>query len=71
MQRPIGPIFLFTFTDSDLNSRNHYGTARVTLIPCFMFQGGLVDPRLRASDEHIPIVRVPRAGGQPVYPPSF
>ena len=27
-------------------------------------KGGLVDPRLRASNEHIPIVRVPRAGGR-------
>src|SRR5262245_60454912 len=32
-------------------------------------EGGLVDPRLRASNEHIPIVRVPRAGGRPGYPP--
>ncbi|MGH7182953.1 MAG: hypothetical protein ACREJN_13370 [Nitrospiraceae bacterium] len=31
-------------------------------------EGGLVDPQLRASDEHIPIVRVPRAGGRPGYP---
>jgi len=30
--------------------------------------GGLVDPRLRASNEHIPIVRVPRAGGRPGHP---
>jgi hypothetical protein len=31
----------------------------------FLFspRGGLVDPRMRASNEHIPIVRVPRAGG--------
>ncbi len=34
----------------------------------FIFKGGLVDPRLRASNEHIPIVRVPRAGGRPGYP---
>ena len=33
-------------------------------------QGSLVDPRLRASNEHIPIVRVPRAGGRPGYPVS-
>jgi hypothetical protein len=26
-----------------------------------LLEGGLVDPRLRASNEHIPIVRVPRA----------
>ena len=32
------------------------------------FKGGLVDPRLRASNEHIPIVRVPRAGGRPGCP---
>jgi len=31
-------------------------------------KGGLVDPRLRASNEHIPIVRVPRAGGRPSHP---
>jgi len=28
----------------------------------------MVDPRLRASNEHIPIVRVPRAGGRPGCP---
>jgi hypothetical protein len=32
------------------------------------FKGSLVDPRLRASNEHIPIVRVPRAGGRPGCP---
>ena len=34
----------------------------------FIFKGSLVDPRLRASNEHILIVRVPRAGGRPGYP---
>jgi hypothetical protein len=43
-------------------------TARVFPIPHFRFKGGLVDPRLRASNEHILIVRVPRAGGRPGYP---
>ena len=43
-------------------------TARVFPIPPFIFKGGLVDPRLRASNEHILIVRVPRAGGRPGYP---
>ncbi len=43
-------------------------TARDFLILDFIFKGGLVDPRLRASNEHIPIVRVPRAGGRPGYP---
>ncbi|MDP1946976.1 MAG: hypothetical protein Q8L77_05690, partial [Nitrospirota bacterium] len=38
--------------------------ARLLLSP----KGGLVDPRLRALNEHIPIVRVPRAGGRPGYP---
>ena len=45
------------------------------LLPCsqhpnlpVIFKGGLVDPRLRASNEHIPIVRVPRAGGRPGCP---
>ena len=33
-------------------------------------QGSLVDPRVRASNEHIPIVRVPRAGGRPGCPSS-
>jgi len=33
-----------------------------------MFKGSLVDPRLRASNEHIPIVRIPRAGGRLGYP---
>src|ERR1051326_556224 len=32
------------------------------------FKGSLVDPRLRASNEHIPIVRVPRAGERPGCP---
>jgi hypothetical protein len=43
-------------------------TARVLSIPHYMFKGGLVDPRVRASNEHILIVRVPRAGGRPGYP---
>ena len=46
-------------------------TARVLSIPHYMFKGSLVDPRLRASNEHILIVRVPRAGGRlgcPSYP---
>ena len=33
--------------------------------------GGLVDPLVRASDEHILIVRVPRAGGRPGCPLFF
>jgi len=33
-------------------------------IPNSFFKSGLVDPRLRASNEHILIVRVPRAGGR-------
>jgi len=32
------------------------------------FKGSLADPLVRASNEHIPIVRVPRAGGRPGYP---
>jgi hypothetical protein len=43
-------------------------TALVFPIPHFIFKGGLVDPRLRASNEHILVVRVPRAGGRPGYP---
>ena len=37
-------------------------------IPNSFFKSGLVDPRLRASNEHILIVRVPRAGGRLGYP---
>ena len=49
------------------------GTAEAALytLPSFphdIFKGSLVDPRLRASNEHIPIVRVPRAGGRLDYP---
>ena len=47
-----------------------YDTVRVFPIPHFIFKGSLVDPRLRASNEHILIVRVPRAGGRPGYPVS-
>ena len=43
-------------------------TARVFSIPYFVFKGSLVDSRLRASNEHILIVRVPRAGGRPGCP---
>jgi hypothetical protein len=35
--------------------------------------GGLVDPQMRASNEHLLSVRVPRAGGRPgrpLFPPS-
>jgi hypothetical protein len=46
-------------------------TARVFPIPNFIFKGSLVDPRMRASNEHILIVRVPRAGGRPGYPTSL
>ena len=31
-------------------------------------EGSLIDSRLRASNEHIPIVRAPGAGGRPGYP---
>jgi len=43
-------------------------TARIFPIFHFIFRGSLVDPQLRASNEHILIVRVPRAGGRPGYP---
>jgi hypothetical protein len=46
-------------------------TERVFPIPYFIFKGSLVDSRLRASNEHILIVRVPRAGERPGYPTSF
>ena len=31
-------------------------------------EGALVDPQMRASNEHLPSVRVPRAGGRPGCP---
>jgi hypothetical protein len=34
-----------------------------------IFGSSLVDPRLRASNEHIHIVRVPQAGGRQAAPP--
>jgi hypothetical protein len=34
----------------------------------YIFKDSLVDPRVRASNEHILIVRVPRAGGRPGCP---
>ena len=37
----------------------------------FSSKGSLVDPQLRASNEHILIVRVPRAGGRPGCPPPL
>ena len=43
-------------------------TAHVFPIPHFNFKGGLVDPRMRASNEHILIVRIPRAGGSSQLP---
>ena len=44
-------------------------TMRIERYTCSLhFKGSLVDPRLRASNEHILIVRVPRAGGRPGYP---
>ena len=49
---------------------NRASTARVFLIPHFVFKGGLVDPRMRASNEHLLSVRVPRAGGRPGCPVS-
>jgi hypothetical protein len=36
----------------------------------YPIKGGLVDPLLRALNEHIHIVRVPRAGGRPGCPSS-
>jgi hypothetical protein len=36
----------------------------------YLFKGSLVDPRVRASNEHILTMRVPRAGGRPGCPPS-
>ncbi|MGH7180381.1 MAG: cation-transporting P-type ATPase [Nitrospiraceae bacterium] len=44
-------------------------TERLMNLPLLLrAKGGVVDPRLRASNEHIPIVRVPRAGGRLGYP---
>ena len=36
--------------------------------PLLAFKGSLVDPQMRASNEHLPSVRVPRAGGRPGCP---
>ncbi len=36
-------------------------------LPNFIFKGGMFDSRMRASNEHIAIVRLPRAGGRPGY----
>jgi hypothetical protein len=44
-----------------------YDTVHVYPIPHFVFKGSLADPRLRASNEHFLIVRVPRAGGRSGY----
>ena len=54
-------------------ARRTYGfsLSAARVIHYFIFKGSLVDPRLRASNEHILIVRVPRAGGQPGYPIPF
>ena len=41
------------------------------LIHYFLIAGSLGDPRLRASNEHILIVRVSRAGGRPGCPSLF
>jgi len=38
------------------------------LLHYLFLKGSLVDPRLRASNEHLLSVRVPRAGGRPGYP---
>jgi hypothetical protein len=35
-----------------------------------LLEGGLFGLPLRASNEHLPSVRVPRAGGRPGYPVS-
>jgi hypothetical protein len=37
----------------------------------YPFKGSLVDPLVRASNEHILIVRVPRARGRPGCPSSL
>jgi len=45
--------------------RQHRKPSSLPLLPS---KGGLVDPLMRASNEHILIVRVPRAGGRPGCP---
>ena len=45
--------------------------ARISSLSHLDLKGSLVDPRLRASNEHILIVRVPRAGGRPGHPSLF
>ena len=55
--------------------RFKFPTARVIPILYSIFKGGLVDPRLRASNEHILIVCVLRARRAPghslLFPPSL
>jgi hypothetical protein len=46
-------------------------TAHGFPIPYFTFKGSLVAPRVRASNEHILIVRVPQADGRPGHPHPF
>jgi hypothetical protein len=60
---------LFSNATANYHLTNVLGKSqlRVLSIPYFIFKGSLVDPRLRASNEHILIVRVPRAGGRPGY----
>ena len=52
-----------------LGKQIHSFTAPILLIPHFLFQGSLVDPQLRASNEHLLSVRV-RASTEdrPGYP---
>ena len=59
---------LLRITPSPQAVARRSSTARVFPIPHFIFKGSLVDPRLRASNEQILIVRVPRVGGRPGYP---
>ena len=61
------------FHRAGCSSTENYLIYLLTLLPHshrLSQEGGLFGLPLRASNEHIPIVRVPQAGGRP-YPPCY
>ena len=48
--------------------KNPFHCPSFSQFPLLAFKGSLVDPQMRASNEHLPSVRVPRAGGRPGCP---
>ena len=57
-----------SFLPSRLKRAWMFSPARVRSISPYFLKGSLVDPRMRASNEHLLSVRVPRAGGRPGCP---